>query len=176
MYDFTQKREYILIPSADGALVRKKVYAGNPVEFQRRLHRLSQTILRDDNNFTILRTPHLYEHQDYWMEHVDVRYPVYLGDSDSTSILSSIYPSLLNPLTQELKRYWIQMWDHGYSPYGFELYVQPDGSVVLLDFDTYGSRTQETRPVFPEHFFQHPCFPPDFKYQLESHFQVPPDF
>jgi hypothetical protein len=179
MYDWMKTQSlYVLIPHPTQQMVRKKVYAGNPIEFQRRLHRLSDILLRDENTYTILRTPKLYEspQEDYWMESVDRRHPIWLGDPDSVASLSRRYPSLLAPLTRELTLYWISMWDHGYIPYGFQLYLQEDGSVVLSEFDTYGPRTQETSAYFPTSFFNHPSFPPDFKYSLESHLQLFPDF
>lgn len=168
----------LIIPSPNGNLVRKKMRRnaiGNSIEVQMRIHRITQQILTDQNNFTILRAPYLQATngaagggpEEYWMERIDTSRPLWLGDQDSVNCYSQ---NLVEDVKQELVRFWRQMWERGYAPWDFELYVQRDGSVVLLDFDKFGRRTDDNSMVQmpyrvsvpPERFFTHICFPPGF--------------
>jgi hypothetical protein len=175
----------IILPSPTGNLVRKKMRRralGNSLDLQIHIHRMSQSILRDDNNYTTLRAPYLAPPQaqaggggpaEYWMERIDTSHPLWLGDHDSVNCYSQ---HLIEETTRELRRYWLAMWERGIAPWDFELYVQSDNSVVLLDFDKYAQRTGEgiTFPrginIPARSFFQHPSFPPDFQNQVGNPF------
>lgn len=181
----------IILPSANGNLVRKKMRRnaiGNSIELQINIHRYAQQILRDENNFTTLRAPYLNwpsgaaaaggggpPPEEYWMERIDTTRPLWLGDEESVSCYP---PNLIQDVQQELVRYWRQMWARGYAAWDFELYVQRDGSVVILDFDKYGrqSNTIYSMPyrvnVPEERFFQHICFPPGFAEQVGNPFRA----
>jgi len=62
----------------------------------------------------------------------------------------------------------------------FELYVQRDNTVVMLDFDKYGHRLTNTSHytmprhihVSPEVFFQHASFPQGFEGAVGNPFRV----
>ena len=188
----------VILPLADGALVRKKMRrnaAGHDELTQQRIHRTSQTILQDRNNFDYLRMPVLEEGnwiplEHYVMQRVDVTRPLFLGDRDScASILNDrLLPEHLNldDISNELARWWRQMWTAGFAPWDFELYVQRNGRVILLDVDKFGFRregyggggaaaaagggpapaegppVQMPVPLALDTFFHHPCFPTDF--------------
>jgi hypothetical protein len=72
------------------------------------------------------------------------------------------------------------MWSLGFALYDFELYKQPDGRVVVLDFDATGFRMMngsesvqiQGKNIAPSDFFLHPCFPPDFEKYL-VHLRLP---
>jgi hypothetical protein len=59
--------------------------------------------------------------------------------------------------------------------YDFELYLQRDNTVIILDFDATGLRIQTNNEVSvyipgknvnPSEFFNHMSFPPDFEKYL----------
>jgi hypothetical protein len=77
------------------------------------------------------------------------------------------------------------MWEAGFAPWDFELYVQRNGRVILLDVDKFGFRrdlgaaaggapssgtepVQMPVPLALDTFFHHPCFPRDFLPRLLS--------
>ncbi len=189
----------VILPLADGHLVRKKMRrnaAGHDELTQQRIHRLSQRILQDRNNFDYLRMPVLEEgdwipQEHYVMQRVDVTRPLFLGDRDScASILNdrSVPEHLsLDDISNELARWWRQMWEAGFAPWDFELYVQRNGRVILLDLDKFGFRregaaaaaggapapsqgdpVQMPVPLALDTFFHHPCFPRDFLERILS--------
>jgi hypothetical protein len=168
----------LILPSPNGRLVRKKIRrhaVGNPIDVQMTIHRIAQQILCDENNFTTLRAPYLNQQggaaggggeEEYWMERIDTTNPLWLGDQDSVNCYSH---NLVEDVRQELVRFWQQMWRRGYAAWDFELYIQRDNTVVILDFDKYarhGVNDTYHMPyrvnVPPERFFTHVCFPPDF--------------
>jgi hypothetical protein len=177
----------IILPSPTGNLVRKKMRRhalGNSIETQMRLHQLSQSILRDENNYTTLRAPYLAPPQqmaggggppEYWMERIDTSHPLWLGDHDSVNCYST---NLIQDVTNELRRYWLAMWERGVVPWDFELYVQPDNSVVLLDFDKYAEMVNGSLTfarginISLRDFFVHPSFPPEFGAQVGNPFRT----
>jgi hypothetical protein len=177
----------IILPSPTGNLVRKKMRRralGNSIDTQIQLHRMSQSILRDENNYTTLRVPYLAPQTlgaagggptEYWMERVDTTRPLWLGDHDSVNCYSQ---NLIEEVIRELRRYWLAMWDRDIAPWDFELYVQPDNSVVLLDFDKYAQRingrlTSARGLNIPvRDFFNHACFSPEFEAQVGNPFRT----
>jgi hypothetical protein len=189
----------IIIPSANGNIVRKKMRRnaiGNSIDIQIEIHRMAQQILRDENNFTILRAPYLnwppgralgvngmhptngtnQQEDEYWMERIDTSRPLWLGDQDSVTC----YPEdMIRDLIRELARYWQQMQTRGYAAWDFELYVQHDNSVIILDFDKYARCSDTLSYTMPsrirlrsEHFFQHICFPPGFAEHVGNPFRA----
>lgn len=183
----------LIIPSPNGHLVRKKMRRnaiGNPIDIQMTIHRIAQQILRDENNFTTLRAPYLQAQaaaagggshpngEEYWMERIDTSNPLWLGDQDSVNCYSQ---NLIDDVKQELVRFWLQMWARGYAAWDFELYVQRDNTVVILDFDKYARRSVNSPELFrmpyrvnvpPERFFTHICFPPEFAEQVGNPFRT----
>jgi hypothetical protein len=135
---------------------------------QRRIHRFAETVLSDPK-YTTLRVPRLStDLTRYEMELVNTRLEIWQATEKS--------------LVQELICFWSEMWSLGFALYDFELYQQPDGRVVVLDFDATGFRMKKIDGSESVHnqgkniaacdFFLHPCFPPDFeKYLL--HLRLP---
>lgn len=135
---------------------------------QSRIHGIAESVLNDPK-YKILRVPVLStDLSRYEMELVDTRVPIWQPKDES--------------LVQELIWFWTDMWLLGFAFYDFELYQQPDGDVVLLDFDATGFRIKETdgsysvsirgKIVAAHDFFLHPCFPPDFEKHL-VHLRLP---
>ena len=177
----------IIIPLSDGYFVRKKMRRNAPGhdEFtQKRIHRLMLNTLVDNNNFDYLRAPLLADHMDfpeewYVMDKIDVRKPIWLGDTDS--ILQIPEEDVdVEQLCDELARWWLQMWNQGFAPWDFELYYQArTNKIMIIDVDKFGFRrsslnpaagapntdadpVQMPVPVALDTFFHHPCFPRDF--------------
>jgi hypothetical protein len=182
----------LIIPSPSGTVVRKKMRrnaVGNSIDVQMSIHRIAQQILCDTNNFTILRAPYLQQRtaaaagggpepneEEYWMERIDTSNPLWLGDADSVNCYSR---NLVEDTKHELARFWQQMWARGYAAWDFELYVQRDNTVVILDFDKYARRQPDASyrmpyrvNVPPERFFIHICFPPEFAEQVGNPFRT----
>jgi len=87
------------------------------------------------------------------MEKIDTRRPIILGAMGTQVIC----PKTKERLIKELKYAWLTLYEEGYAAWDFELYKQPDGTIMILDFDKFreaGSLTEE--------FFKHPCFPRGF--------------
>jgi len=91
----------------------------------------------------------------YKMEHVDTSRPIFLA----------LEPSPTPLLLTELTRAWLLFWRAGFAAYDFELYIQPDGTTVLLDFDSFVFR-KKGDDLPPPTFFHHPSFPQDFRNRL----------
>lgn len=130
---------------------------------QRRIHAIAEKVLSDPK-YTILRVPVLSTNlTDYEMKGVNTTEPLWMPTG---------------PVANELVSFWREMWTKGFALYDFELYVQPDGTVILLDFDSTGLRmscgnacehvTIPGKPVPPANFFIHPSFPPDFETHLQD--------
>jgi hypothetical protein len=64
-------------------------------------------------------------------------------------------------LTFELASLWKALYKKGYIALDFELYLQPDGRVIIVDFDKFKKHISGT--VVEDGFFIHPCFPRGFK-------------
>lgn len=183
----------ILIPSQDNRFVLKKTYShsrGHDILTQSRIHLLAQEILNNQNNFDILRAPCLIAYEDwrprhipvergefYAMETVNTSHPIWLGDRDSTM---HIPMHILDGLEDELVRFFKMMWDRGFVPWGFELYLQPDGTVILLDFDKFGFRRQNWRwqveypcpGIISRDTFSWLGYPPNFASRLMDIYQI----
>ena len=127
------------------------------IQTQKRIHRLCYDALHAaDPPLYLIRIPAL-ENPDtpsYVMECVDTACPIY-----SENI------ALEPVLTKELVSVWKVMWAAGFAAWDFELYLQPNGTVVLLDFDSFGFR-MEGDDLPPPAFFENSCFPPHFREML----------
>jgi hypothetical protein len=87
------------------------------------------------------------------MEEVCTKKPLMLSDEDSKALYDT---NLVHDTEAELGRFITTLWrDHRFAAWDFELYVQPDGSVVILDFDKFKGNIEEG-------FFDHACFPRNF--------------
>lgn len=107
-------------------------------------------ILEETSSYTILRAPRLIRSDDYEMERINIDSIIFLGCQGIVKIQSNL-------LISELARLWIALCKRGYLAWDFELYLQPDGSVVIVDFDKFKTGSPH------EGFFIHPCFPKGFK-------------
>lgn len=168
-------RNSLLIASPDSHTIRKVPQPnaiGHDVLTQKRIHFLAQEVLRPENNFDILRAPCLVPHSmnsyDYVMERVDTSFPIFPRENECMAVFTQ---DQRQTLERELVRFWARMWEHGFAPWGYDLFYQPDGSVVLLDFDKFAfRRNQGWGPLsleFPyqdyhdqyRHFFEFMGFP-----------------
>jgi hypothetical protein len=73
----------------------------------------------------------------YKMERIDVSKPLQLTEVKS------------HPVLQELQRFFQLSKKQGIFPADFELYVQPDGKVALVDFDKFATWSQDGTIIFP---------------------------
>jgi hypothetical protein len=127
------------------------------IQSQKRIHHLCANALRNaDPPSHLIRIPEL-ENPDtpfYKMERVDTSCPIYSQGIALEPILA-----------KELARVWKLFWSAGFAAWDFELYLQPDGTVVLLDFDGFTFR-MEGDVLPPPSFFENSCFPPHFHEML----------
>ena len=154
----------IIIPHGNHT-IRKKIINeryGHSLELQKSIHRTAYDVLR---NFRILTTPSVSDDQNYYiMDRIDTSKPIWLGDTESYSIYDA---NLIIDLRRELVRFWTIMWNNNFAPWDFELYLQPDSRVMMIDYDKYGIRTESgiRLPVRinMDDFFIHPSFPKGFR-------------
>ena len=97
-----------------------------PISKQLEIHQWSSQTLQPENGFTVLFTPLIRltgKNNSYEMEKIDD---------------SNLIEKVPIPLRNEIIAYFTAAKASGYYPSDFELYLQPDGRVALLDFDKYG--------------------------------------
>lgn len=109
-------------------LTRKAKRSGKltPIAKQIEIHDWSARTLQPENGFTVLFTPRIRmtgKNNSYEMEKIDIGSPV---------------EKIPVPLRTEILDYFKAAKANGYYPSDFELFLQPDGRVALLDFDKYG--------------------------------------
>lgn len=119
-------------------LTRKAKRSGKltPIAKQREIHAWSASTLTPENGFTILFTPTIRitgKNNSYEMEKIDSGTPI------------EKIPAALRP---EIIAYFRAAKAAGYYPSDFELFLQSDGRVALLDFDKYGL-VQDRNVIFP---------------------------
>jgi len=135
---------------------------------QKAIHRLIEHILNTDS-YQFLSVPELLDdpHTDrYRMRRIRTNRPLYLGIE--TNVISS-----------EITLLWKELCALGYAAWDFELYLQPDGTVMMIDFDRFGIKIQDQQrnlsiqeqihlPItIPSGtFFNHVCFPAEFENSL----------
>jgi hypothetical protein len=171
--------------------VQKRNSLGHDVITQRRIHNAAQQAV-STIGLKILRVPRLENSNptQYEMELIDTHRIIYPGDPNHGT---SLAPEFYEVLCRELTDFWICMYMMGFAAWDYELFLQKDGTVVLLDFDKFGfrmtsgpvsihlpevKRGSETRGCMPDlgFFFQNPCFPHDFVERLRaSGFEPPAD-
>jgi len=156
-----------IIINIQNDLVRKKSrrITGHNIEVQKRIHALVYNILTH-GNYDILRAPRLDESMFYIMERVDTTRPIILGDRDSCR---SFPQDVIAHLKRDLASLWDELWTGGYAAWDFDLFLQPDGKVVILDFDRFGVRTggllipvKMPLNIPINSFFRNKCFPRNF--------------
>ncbi len=110
-----------------------------------------------------------------------VPHPILTSCSANSYLVTGVYTTHPVRLADELSllpefiALWKKMWNYGFALYDFELYLQPDGRIALVNFEkTCFRQTNPDLPLFtypfclPEEedknifYFKHPCFPPNF--------------
>jgi len=157
-------------------LFRKKLSGEGNIDMQKRFHQFALAILAENPEFELLSTPKLYqedEHPGYYiMERIDTTAPLWLSDPESCACYDM---NLVEDIRIELVRFWRNMWEYGYAPRGFRLYIQPMASnrnrpkVSIVDYRRYDVRHYDTTnntisssPLEGD-FFRDPCFPSNFR-------------
>ena len=123
------------------------------LEEQKEIHAI---ILQETSSYTVIRAPRLISSNRYEMERIDVKKSIFLGCQGN--VLEGVDR---DSLTFELASLWKALYKKGYIAWDFELYLQPDGCVMIVDFDKFKKRISGF--VFEDGFFIHPCFPRGFK-------------
>jgi hypothetical protein len=108
-------------------------------------------IIQETSSYTVLTAPCLLHSDRYEMERIDVEKPIFLGCQGN--VLEGLDRDLL---VSELASLWKALYKKGYMAWDFELYLQPDGRVAMVDFDKFKKGSYVTG------FFIHPCFPRGF--------------
>jgi hypothetical protein len=170
-------------PSSTVIKVQKRNSLGHDVITQRRIHHAAERVIQD-LGLRLLRVPKLQlgNPTQYEMELVNTRNIIYPGDPNHGSELD---PEKREWLYRELTDFWIALFKMGFAAWDYELYLQKDGTVMLLDFDKFGFRMtsgpisirlpevrrgSESYVCMPDmhYFFQNPCFPNDFVDRLRA--------
>jgi len=135
---------------------------------QKTIHRLIQHILQSDF-YQFLKVPELLDEPNasrYRMRRIMTKNPMYLGLQTNHNIAA------------EVKQLWKELWELGYAAWDFELYRQPDGTIMIIDFDRFGYKMEiPNNPnleeqihlpitIPPGTFFNHVCFPENFVSRL----------
>ena len=161
--------------------IQKRRSSGHDIVTQRRIHGLAYTVAAS-LNLDCLFIPRVSSNVGiYEMEFIDTSKVIYLGDpANSTGKMDTELRSLVH---EEIKDLWLALWERGFAAWDFELFLQPDGRVALIDFDkfgfrqTSGSRSMDVillpnlgiKTAFTQiTFFQNACFPPRFLADLEA--------
>ena len=113
---------------------------------------IHMAILEETSSYTLLRAPRLIQSDGYEMERINVDNLIFLGSQNS-----SVETFNKDILVSELAKLWSALCKRGYLAWDFELYLQPDGSIVIVDFDKFkkpGSLSDD--------FFINHCFPKEF--------------
>lgn len=169
--------------------IQKRGSLGHDVLTQKRIHTLTEKLLGELHT-TVLKTPSIVQENfiEYEMAKIDTSNIIYLGDPNHGYPLDFIKRGIL---IQELALFWKTLFEAGFAAWDFELFLQSDGTVMMLDFDKFGFRMtsgplsihmpssrrnelgQRERLEF---FFHNPCFPHDFVERLRAlGFKVPAD-
>ena len=111
-------------------------------------------VAQETTSYTLLRSPRLVHSDRYEMERIHVEKPIFLGCQGN--VLEGVDTALL---VSELARLWKALYKKGYIAWDFELYLQPDGRVAIVDFDKF----KVSSACMDDSFFIHPCFPRGFK-------------
>ena len=164
--------------------IQKKRSMGHDILTQKRIHTYAASLLQD------LKLQKLYipfvnnmNPTEYEMQKISTEKIIYPGAPNHGKVLPhDEFEKLLN----ELAVFWVYLYTNGFAAWDYELFLQPDGRVALIDFDKFGFRmtsgpvsiTMPCRgPGFSlNYFFQNPCFPHDFVERLRKvGFQPPAD-
>ena len=134
---------------------------------QKTIHRLIEHILQSDF-YQFLKVPELLDEPyqpRYRMRRIMTKNPLHLALQTNHNIAA------------EVTQLWKELWSLGYAAWDFELYRQPDGTTMIIDFDRFGykiSLPDNQNPSLEEQihlpitippgtFFDHVCFPVGFE-------------
>jgi hypothetical protein len=109
-------------------------------------------VIEETSSYTVLTAPRLVYSDGYEMGRIDVEKLIFLGCQGN--VLEGLNKEVL---VSELARLWRALYKKGYMAWDFELYLQPDGRVAMVDFDKFKKAAE-----LEESFFIHPCFPRGF--------------
>lgn len=129
---------------------RKKTKGSLSLDDQKAIHAL---IIQETPSYTVLRAPHLIDSDFYEMERINTDKPIFLGCQGSTETVPK-------GLVSELVQLWRALHQKGYLAWDFELYLQTDGRVCIVDFDKFKKGGLQD---VQDSFFIHPCFPRGFR-------------
>jgi hypothetical protein len=168
--------------------IQKRKSVGHDILTQKRIHMLAETVMKD-LNFQKLFVPslNLKNTYEYEMQRISTQKIIYPGAPNHGELLSSDDFELL---CCELSIFWLALWNRGFAAWDYELFLQPDGRIALIDFDKFGfhmtsgpvsmilpiERPGHAKSYSLRYFFQNPCFPHDFVERLRGlEFEVPAD-
>jgi hypothetical protein len=118
---------YIIIdPITRTATKKRKRYNEASLMSEYTMHRFVEIVLSAPK-YKIIYTPTTitYNAKEYIMDAINDGYLIMAGDYD-------------DKLTAELQEFYRDMRHHTFFPHDFELYLQPDGRVAMVDFDKFG--------------------------------------
>ncbi len=155
---------------------------------QKRIHDLTYRLIQE-LGLRVLKTPQINYNihpGDYEYEEIHTNSPIYLGDRMHGVELA---PMFYEDVCNELIILWWALWERGFAASDFDLYLQPDNTVMLTNYNSFGFR-MTTGPVSillpqfqqdPErsksrlrYFFEPSCFPRDFVRRLYILNRFPP--
>lgn len=110
------------------------------IEDQYKVHLIVYNVLNCDK-YKILYTPKPIEliKNSYKMEIIN----------DSNMVTNNDFD---NKITNELQQFFADMKKFNFFPFDFELYLQPNGKIALIDFDKFGKYYDDTFEIIVFHF------------------------
>ncbi len=139
-----------LYTSKSGVIkVQKRNSLGHSVMTQKKIHSLTERLIQD-LHLEILRVPKLHHENksQYEMEFIQTDKIIYLGDlSHSCEVSKELYEKICD----EFSNLWIALFSKGYAASDIELFLQPNGKVMLLDFDKYGIVSNRGNTIVMSH-------------------------
>jgi hypothetical protein len=144
--------EYALMPTQYIVKKQKRQARSHthPPNWQQKIQQWSNQITQPPN-FQLLRVPAAFEISTstrataYVMERIDTSQPELLQDQQQVP----------QQLLKELLLYYFLCSQQGYFPNDYELYKQPDGKYMLVDFDKFGIFITKEKIEFPFHQIIH---------------------
>jgi hypothetical protein len=168
--------------------IQKRRSAGHDILTQKRIHRITEvTVYELKLQKLFVPSLNLENGDEYEMQRISTQKIIYPGAPNHGELLRS---DEFEQLVTELSMLWIALWNRGFAAWDYELFLQPDGRIALIDFDKFGFHMTSgpvstilplKRPGYTEsyslrYFFQNPCFPHDFVERLRAlGFEVPAD-
>jgi hypothetical protein len=128
---------YIFIDAA-GEIATKQRKRGQSASLTAEyyMHRYVYTLLSDNSKYKLLFAPRTfgYKEKEYSMEAID----------DGYLVMAENYSEKLKT---ELKKFYLDLARHGFFPHDFELYMQVDGRVAMIDFEKFGEWVNDDEVV-----------------------------